>query len=72
MKSTMTEEIENTKYPCLMVGKDGVVILFAGEDKGIVVFVPDHNPNRNFIGEYSASWVMQAFKPFYGKILLKS
>ena len=61
MKSTHNKSTQPVvKYPCLMVGEQGQVVLFENYGCGtVVVSTVEYQP----IGNYSITWAMDCFTP---------
>ena len=68
--ATPQEQIQDPKYPCLMIGGDGEdIVLFLRDREGIVVGLP----SRNFhIGYYDNEWNMSKFVPYNGTVTLSN
>ena len=72
MKSEVIEkEVEDIKYPCLMVSEvTGCIVLFEEDSCGVTV-----NPDKHLvfpIGHYSNGWIMRCFSKFKGKVILQN
>lgn len=68
--ATPQEQIQDPKYPCLMIGKDGKdIVLFHKERGGIVVGIPSQNYR---IGWYNDRWDMRYFVPYNGTVTLSN
>ncbi len=61
------------KFPCLMEGEDGRIVLFTeqncGYGEGAVVYALCDPPSQE-LGYTSTRWDMSMFKPFNGTITL--
>jgi hypothetical protein len=70
MKIEITEpsDKEEVKFPCLMISKNGRIVLFHAYEKGIAL----NDWASSNIGDYSESWFMPTFKPFKGKVTLSN
>lgn len=61
---------KDIKYPCIMEGADGLIVLFHKEGHGQVLL--GDSDGKCGTGEYSRFWAMNVFKPFVGEITLIS
>ena len=65
------KEMEDIKYPCLMVSeKTGCIVLFEEDSCGVVV--NSDNSLVHAIGYYSKYWKMSDFIPYKGKVILQN
>ena len=75
MKVTIKEKSEEIKFPCLMEGPLGQVVLFTSATCGTRLVKRADRPDDP-IGEYSSGWVSvytsNYWKPFNGKIILEN
>lgn len=75
MKVTIKEKSEETKFPCLMEGARGQVVLFTSAAHGTRLAPRADHPD-DLIGEYRSDWVSaytsDYWKPFNGKIILEN
>ena len=73
MKVELIEkEVEDIKYPCLMVSEEtGCIVLFEEDSCGVVVNL-DNSLVFATIGRYSKDWNMSRFSKFNGKVILKN
>jgi len=62
------EIVKKLKYPRIMEGKKGLIVLFIEAKEGIVLTDESGYPT----GNYSKSWEMDAFKDFNGTIKLSN
>jgi len=85
MKSIMKKN-KDFKFPCLGIRNrtlsetrddvgtlkydDVTIVLFEIEAVGTVVFTKGFL-NRKKMGEYSKTWDMEMFEPFYGKVVIE-
>lgn len=71
MKSIINAGMCAAKYPTLMQYEDkkGLVVLFIGESRGIVV---NAEGDWDTIGAYSEEWDMGCFIPFDGSVTLSN
>ena len=69
MKIEINNKEQNTeiKFPCLMVSKNGNIVIMTKQKEGFAV---KHNSEK--IGYYSTDWDMSVFKPFTGSITLSN
>ena len=74
MKVTI-EKSEEIKFPCLMEGPGGQVVLFTSATHGTRLKPRLQHPD-DLIGEYSSAWISaytsNYWKPFNGKIILEN
>ena len=61
------EQNNEIKFPCLMISKNGGLVLMT---KNKVVIVLNNFPNK--LGTYSEDWHMENFTPFNGSITLSN
>ena len=57
-----------SEYPFLGITEAGTIVLFEKKRHGVVI-QPGGTTDRS-AGDYSASWIMEKFKPFTGSITL--
>lgn len=67
MKSEITEDREEQKYPYLGRFESGDIILFTGPGTGMCVC-----SGVNKIGEYSDNWLEHDSVTFYGTVTLSN
>lgn len=67
MKSTKTDKSSEPEYPCLMIHKDGGIVLFYNRFGGTVV-----NRVEPILGYHRSDWVMGDFTPYTGKVTLEN
>lgn len=75
VKVTLTKQTEKElKFPMLMEGSMGTVVLMTGQHggngDGVVVSVG--TDTTHYVGKHGDSWVMRKFKPFIGSITLEN
>ncbi len=59
-------------YPCLMIAKNGDIVLFSEEGTGTLIHMsPDQLRNKRKIGHVSDAWFMPTFVPFKGKLIME-
>ena len=66
--SLREESSEEKKFPKLMIGGGGIVVLFNTDCEGTVVGGKEYES----IGHYSIGWNMEAFKDYNGEVTLKN
>ena len=75
MKVTIEEKSEEVKFPCLMEGPSGQVVLFVSATRGTRLAQRADHPDDP-IGECSSAWISaytsNYWKPFNGKIILEN
>ena len=75
MKVTIEEKSEEIKFPCLMEGASGQVVLFTSATHGARLTPRADHPDDP-IGECHSDWVSvyasNHWKPFNGKIILEN
>ena len=59
------------KYPCLMEGSAGTIVLMTAERKGMVVDGCGLS-KFNTVGTHTNGWDMSNFFPYEGKIILEN
>lgn len=75
VKVTVAKQSEKEiKFPMLMEGSMGTVVLMtsqhSGNGEGVVVSVPTYTMQH--VGKHSDKWFMRKFKPFIGSITLEN
>lgn len=72
IESIITEEQkqEEEKYPCLMKGPDGRIVLFHEDRSGVMLLGRESESTK--IGIPYDDWSMENFKPFKGELTLKN
>ncbi len=61
------DTIKTIEYPCLMIDKDGIIVLFRERSCGVVL-----SSDLLEIGYNSNKWINEEFKPFNGEITLSN
>lgn len=78
MKWFSTEKSATFKveFPCLLIHREGTFIVLAyGESKDATHFegvVVSSRRGSFYTGEYSDTWRLARYEPFYGKVTLES
>lgn len=67
MIKSMVEDKDCNKYPCIMIMKNGITVLFEEPSCGTVI---NAGNSIHSIGSYSDRFAMDMFKPFHGSVTL--
>lgn len=67
MIKSVVESKDGNTYPCIMIMKNGITVLFEKESCGTVINASNSVYN---IGDYVDKFDMDEFNPFYGSVTL--
>lgn len=69
MKSIIESVNVQLQYPCLMISKHKLLVLFTDEQTGMVL----HDESGDYcIGKYIDNLLIECFKPYYGRVVLQN
>ena len=66
MKSETIQTKQHIGFPVLMIGKQGMVVMFAEPDTGVVVNEVDDGLSLGTVAQF----VISEFEQFHGKVIL--